>query len=224
MDNNDQDNINEVPYSFEEKVFDLEENGYRFTWEAYIREAYRIFSENPGHFVVYSAIWLILMAVFNYFFTSPLVALSGIVSTPLFLGYGAAVISLRENGSLRIADFLAPFDRFVELLLGVFVTGVLVAIGFVLLVIPGIFLAFALILTPYFIYFEKQGFWESIKGSRRVVQKRWFSFFVFFIVLSLINALGALVLYVGLFVTMPITGIAVFLAYEDVFHGRGNYV
>lgn len=224
MENNDQENINDIPYSFEEKVFDLQQNGYRFAWEAYIREAYRIFRENPGHFIVYSGIWLLLMGLFNYFFTSPMNALSGVVSAPLFLGYGAAVIKLREDGTLRIADFLAPFDRFVELLLGVIVTSILVAIGFVLLVIPGIFLAFALILTPYFIYFERQGFWEAIRGSRRVVQKKWFSFFVFLIVLSLINVLGVLVFYVGLFVTMPITGIAMFLAYEDVFHGTGNYV
>lgn len=210
--------VNEdIPYTFEEKIYRLSQDGYEFRGEAYIREAFGIFKENPGHFLVFSALWLTVFFIFGYLIQSPISALTGVVSTPLFLGYGVATRKLQQGERIHIADFFKPFDRFIELLIGVVVMAVMIAVGFVLLVIPGFFLMVALILAPYFIYYEGQGFWESITGSRKVIQKRWLSVFIFILLLGLINALGTLVFYVGLFFTMPVTGIAMYLAYQDIF-------
>jgi len=217
MENMERTPNGDMPYTFEEKVNQLTEDGYSFSAESYLRTAFSIFREHPGHFLVYSVLWLSVFYLFDYVIKSPISALTGVISGPLFLGYGVATRKLQLGEALRIADFFKPFDRFVELLIGVIVMIVLIAIGFVLLVVPGFFLMVALVLTPYFIYFQGQGFWESIKGSRMVVQKKWLSFFLFLILLALINTLGALVFFVGLFITMPITGIAMYLAYQDVF-------
>lgn len=217
MERNDEPLSGDVPYTFEEKVYQLSSDGYSFSGELYIRRAIRIFKEDPGHFIVFSVLWLVVFFIFGYVIKSPISALTGIISTPLFLGYGVAAEKVLQGEKLSISDFFKAFDRFVELLIGVIVMGILIAIGFILLVIPGIFLMIALILTPYLIYFEGQGFWESITASRKVVQKKWLQVFIFIILLGLINVLGAMLLGVGLFLTMPVTGIAMYLAYRDVF-------
>lgn len=217
MEKYDNDPNEEIPYTFEEKVYRLSQDGYTFQGEAYIREAFRIFRENPGHFLVFSALWLTVFFIFGYVVKSPVSALTGVISAPLFLGYGVATRKLQEGDTIHISDFFKPFDRFIELLIGVIAMAVMIAVGFILLVIPGIFLMVALLMTPYIIYYSGQGFWEAITGSRKVIQKKWLSVFIFVLLLGLINALGVLVFYVGLFVTMPVTGIAMYLAYQDIF-------
>ncbi len=55
-----------------------------------------------------------------------------------------------------------------------------------------------------------------MKVSMRFIGKRWFSFFIFFIVLGLINFLGLLALGVGVLITAPATSLAVYFAYKDI--------
>ena len=62
-----------------------------------------------------------------------------------------------------------------------------------------IYLAVAYTFSSYFVYFKNYGAWEALEASRKVVSKKWFSFFVFFIVILLINL--AWVLYVFSWVT-----------------------
>ena len=217
MEKFDDPNHAEIPYSFDEKVFDLSQSGYVFRGEEYIREAFRVFKDNPGHFLVYSTLWVGLFLIFGYVAKSPFTLLTGVFSTPLFLGYGVVTRKIQQGDRVQIADFFKPFDLFVELLIGVIVMAVLIALGLIALVIPGLFLMVALIMTPYIIYFARQGYWESITASRKVVQKSWWRIFIFVLLLGLINAAGALVFGVGLFITMPITGIAMYLAYQDIF-------
>jgi ABC-type antimicrobial peptide transport system permease subunit len=52
--------------------------------------------------------------------------------------------------------------------------------------------------------------------SRKLVTKNWWQFFGLAIVLGLINVLGALVLGIGLLVTIPASGLAVYAAFESI--------
>jgi uncharacterized membrane protein len=55
-----------------------------------------------------------------------------------------------------------------------------------------------------------------MEASRKLITKNWFSFFGFGLVLFLINLGGALLLGVGLLVTIPISACAVAAAYADI--------
>ena len=85
-----------------------------------------------------------------------------------------------------------------------------------LLILPGIYLAVAYILTVPLIIERKLGFWDAMEASRKIVTKRWFSFFGFGLLLLLINIVGALLCGIGLLVTVPVTYAAIVSAYENI--------
>jgi uncharacterized membrane protein len=56
-----------------------------------------------------------------------------------------------------------------------------------------------------------------LRVSRRIVTRKWLSFFGLFVVAGLINLLGLLACFIGVLATMPIFYAAVVYAYEDIF-------
>ena len=94
--------------------------------------------------------------------------------------------------------------------------GLSVLAGFILLIIPGIFLAIALAFSNMPVYFNDLSAADAMKVSFRFIKKKWFSFFGFFIVLGLINVAGVLALGIGLCVTIPATYLALYAAYQDI--------
>jgi len=53
--------------------------------------------------------------------------------------------------------------------------------------------------------------------SRRTVNPRWFGYFAFMLLLALLNLAGALLLGLGLLVTIPLSFCTVTAAYADLF-------
>jgi hypothetical protein len=53
--------------------------------------------------------------------------------------------------------------------------------------------------------------------SRHTLNPRWFGFFAFMLLLVLLNLAGALLLGVGLLVTIPVSFCAVTVAYAEIF-------
>ena len=58
--------------------------------------------------------------------------------------------------------------------------------------------------------------WSALETSRKLITKKWFSFFALILVLILINFAGLLMCGLGLLVTAPWSVCAVVAAYEDI--------
>ncbi|HWW02444.1 MAG TPA: protein kinase [Candidatus Acidoferrum sp.] len=106
---------------------------------------------------------------------------------------------------------------FVNLFLGSLVTFVLTLIGFICLVLPGLYLAVAWMFALILVIDLRLDFWPAMELSRQVVTRHWWKFFGFWIVLLLMKVAGALACGVGLFFTAPIALAATVFAYEDIF-------
>src|SRR4051812_4314209 len=113
------------------------------------------------------------------------------------------------------------FDGFniapVPLLLAGLLVGVLTAIGFVLCIAPGVYLAVAYLFVLPLVIDKKLDFWPAMEVSRQVVNKHWWSVFLFAIVLVLIVCLGALAFGLGLVIAVPVVSAAAMFVYEDLF-------
>jgi len=103
------------------------------------------------------------------------------------------------------------------LLLLSLVAGLFIGIGTILLVIPGIYLAVAYLFASYLVVDRRLDFWPAMELSRRTVTPRWFGYFAFMLLLALLNLAGALLLGLGLLVTIPLSFCAVTAAYADLF-------
>jgi uncharacterized membrane protein len=111
-------------------------------------------------------------------------------------------------------------DNFLQLSLAGFISSLLVAIGFALCILPGIFLVICYMFVLPLAIDKKLEFWAAMEVSRRVVQAQWFTFFGLGIVCVLVVIAGALACLVGLIVALPVFIATIAYAYEDVFGQR----
>jgi len=128
-------------------------------------------------------------------------------------------LKLVRGQCAEFGDVFAGFSlAFVPLLLFSLVAQLLTAIGFVLLILPGIYLMVSwLLFGPLLILDKRLEFWPAMELSRKVVSKHWWQVFGLLLVSLLVMLAGVLACGVGLFVAMPIVMAATVCAYEDIF-------
>ena len=117
---------------------------------------------------------------------------------------------------LEFADFFKGFNYFLPLFLAALAGGFFVGIGFVLFIIPAVYLAVSYMFTTFLIIDYRMEFWQALETSRKIITKNWFAFFGFSFALFVINILGFLALGVGLLVTIPVTACATAIAYKEI--------
>ena len=123
---------------------------------------------------------------------------------------------LLSGQPIQFNDFFKGFNYFLPLFLASLAGGMLVGIGLVLLLVPGIYLAVGYMFTSFLVLDYRMEFWQAMETSRAIITKNWFAFFGFALVLMAINLLGCLALGVGLLVSLPVTSCAVAIAYKEI--------
>jgi hypothetical protein len=144
----------------------------------------------------------------------PGMPLTAILMGGLFRYY----LKLIRKQNATIGDAFSGFSNGIgQLALFGLVQGILVTLGFVLCVIPGIYLAVAWYFGLLLIADKGLPFWEAMEFSRKTVSKHWFVVFGFLLVVGLLAALGLIACCIGVFVTCAVAFLAVTFAYEDIF-------
>jgi hypothetical protein len=144
------------------------------------------------------------------------------VYTLLTAGTFKYYLRLIRGEQATIGDAFAGFSPAAgQLILLGLVTGILNLIGFLLCIIPGIYLSVSWIFALPLVIDRGLGFWEAMEVSRKVVSKHWFITFAFLLVIGLLGACGVIACCIGVFVTIPITLLSMMYAYEDIFSRQG---
>jgi MFS family permease len=144
-----------------------------------------------------------------------------IVGGPMIGGLTALYLKKIRGQSASFGDIFLGFGASFGSLLGAYlICMLLTGVGFILCIIPGIYLAVSWVFTIPLVIDKRMGFWEAMELSRKVVGKHWWKMFGFVIVLGLLGIAGLLVCIVGVFVAWTIGQIAFLYAYEGIFHSR----
>lgn len=188
------------------------------------------FEKAKKNFFFYVVLFLLVIAVYILYFVLQftLVAFMG--------GAGSALISIVNwvlsavismgliNVALKVVDNKKPVYKDVFFtdwkLIFVYIVAnlmrsIAVVVGFLLFIIPGIILAIKLQYIEYFIVDKKMGF-EAINKSWDVTKGVKLKLFLLGIVLCLINVLGFLALFLGLFLTVPLSMLASAYVYRKL--------
>ena len=112
---------------------------------------------------------------------------------------------------------------FSKYILSLIIYGLIVLAGLILLIIPGIIWAIKFQFFGYFIVDKGLGPIESLKQSAKITKDTKWTLFLFGLLSGLINLLGALLLLVGLFATVPTTMMAKAFVYRKLL-GQVNKV
>ncbi len=198
------------------QVFDRQFNAsYSLNVQECIKRGFEMFKEHVGEFIGFTLIIFVASAASSKLAFAGSFLFSAVLAS-LSAGYGIATFRLLSAQTLEFADFFKGFNYFLPLFLASLAGGFLVGIGFLLLIIPAIYLAVSYMFTTFLIIDYRMDFWQALETSRKIITKNWFAFFGFSFVLFFINILGCLALGAGLLVTIPVTACATAVAYRDI--------
>lgn len=144
---------------------------------------------------------------------------AGLLTGPMMVGYMRMIKIEDEGGKPEITDVFKGFDDFVPALLAVLLTSIIVSIGFMFCVIPGL-LIMALIPTSAYLVAvgEKDGI-NAIKRAFAALKDNLMSTFFCTLVLGIVGSLGAILCGVGIFLTLPITFIGLYHMAKQLTNG-----
>jgi uncharacterized membrane protein len=162
----------------------------------------------------------LLRSAADNFFTWLLVSAVGQVA--LFVLGGFLQIGVYQS-ALAIADGrrVEPAKMFRTDMLGAFLiatllTSLMVGIGVVLCILPGIVLAYLTYLTPFYVLDQRMAPVEAIRTSIQVTSSNLATLLPFSIVIFLVYLAGAIACCVGLLVSAPVALLAVTHAYRGI--------
>jgi hypothetical protein len=172
-----------------------------------------------GWALVRDNLWMLMGATVLCWLISIAVPLIGWIIAPVLMGGLEYMFVRRIRGeTIYLGDVFVGFDlALVNLILAGLVKGVLTGVGFVLCLLPGIYLAVGYVYALPLILDKKMEFWTALEVSRQVVQRHWWSMFALLIVLMVIVCLGVLACLVGVLVAAPMATAAMMYVYEDLF-------
>jgi uncharacterized membrane protein len=130
---------------------------------------------------------------------------------------GVSFITLQfvDNKKPKLKDVYYTKNLFNYILASIIRT-LIIAVGFILFIIPGIIFSIKLQYSQYLIVDKGKDAVDSLKGSWKMTKGVKWNLFLFGLLLGLINILGFLALLVGLFVTVPLTMVANAFVYRKL--------
>jgi len=173
-------------------------------------DGWKLFVKDAGALIV-GALLVALLSVVTI----------GILAGPMIGGYYLMVSRrVREGRPAEIGDVFSAFDRFGSLFIATLVIVILVAIGLVFLILPGLMLAAIWLYVPLFIVDQKMSFGDAMSASRELVTRNGFWLHVGVVTLLwLLAAIVGGITAIGFLITWPITITVVTAMY---FRARGE--
>ena len=205
---------------------------YDFSVSELISEAWGMVNGNKLPIFIAIVLAGILGTIVSYIgkIISALVAFIPMLSIVMEIVFGAAssifaigviivVLKLANREKVDAASDFCQFTKYwVPILILSIVMSIIVAIGFTLLIIPGIYLAVAYSLSYWILVIHPNAsFWDILEASRKIVTRRWFKFFILSLVLGLILFISAIPLGIGLIWTLPLCNFAYALIFKKIF-------
>lgn len=183
----------------------------------YLKTGWEIFKQYPLGFGGFALVYLVVLAVISYPRGIGWLAAAAI-HDPLIAGFIIVGAKLLQQKTPSFGDFFGGFryQYFLPLVLLGVVTRLLITLGLVVLIVPGVYLAVSYILASLLVVDRRLDFWPAMEQSRKFITPRWFSFFAFGLLLVLVNLVGLLALGVGVLVSIPVSWCALVAAYADL--------
>lgn len=134
----------------------------------------------------------------------------GLLAGPMFVGYMRMIRIEDEGGKAEIVDVFKGFDDFVPALLAVLLSGLIVGVGFMLCILPGLLIMALVPVAAYLVAVgEKDGI-NALKRAWEAVTANLIASCLCMLVLVIIGSLGAILCGVGIFLTLPIAYIGMY--------------
>jgi uncharacterized membrane protein len=132
---------------------------------------------------------------------------------------GIFMMGVRRSVDLTVSfnEVFAYFAYISPLIVAGVLMSILVTLGFMILIIPGIYLAVAYIFTVPLIVDRNLSAWQAMETSRKAVTQHWFRFFAVMLCLIIIIFISMIPFGIGLIWTYPMMIAVMGILYRDTF-------
>ena len=171
-----------------------------------IGDAFSFYKAN----LVGSIAWLILAIIIS------VIPVANLIVPLIGVNFYTSVRNYRESGQKMSFGDLFDFSDALDKIIGPIVVGVLIFLGYICLIIPGIILTFMWAFTPCV-----QGdrvelsFIQAMKESKRLAKGNYIKIFFFVIIIGILAFSGFLLLGFGALITIPVAHVALYCAYDQ---------
>jgi len=152
-----------------------------------------------------------------FFSSIVLQAIVTLLTTPITVGVMLVGVKLAADVRASGSSIFSYFDMMLNLFLQTLLIYLIVFIGILLLVLPGIYLAFAYMYAGSLVVEKKMGIWEAMEASRRAVTHSWFKLFFVWIIIMVLIIISAIPLLIGLIWTLPLSLLCFGVVYKTLF-------
>lgn len=164
---------------------------------------------------------------FTHIVTSLLIGIvggasAGLLTGPMMVGYMRMIEREDGGAKVEIAEVFKGFDDFVPALLAVLLSSIIVGIGFMFCVLPGL-LIMALVPTAAYLVAagEKDGV-NAVKRAFEALKANFVGAFFCALVLGIVGSIGGLLCGVGMILTLPIGIIGSYHMAKQLTDGGGS--
>jgi len=190
-------------------------NGWRQLWK-YFLELFLIFIIVLVISIPSGMSWCWKATAAAPFLSVLVFAYSVLITNPVSYGVSFANLKAARGDKLIIKDMFEAFRNYWNAVLASLLVGIIVVIGFILLIVPGIIFACKLAFTPYLVVDRKMEVIEAVKESWRMTNGHAWKVFLIGLLAIPINIAGLICFGVGVIITGMWTNLALASLYHAV--------
>lgn len=140
-----------------------------------------------------------------------------LIIMPIAMGIAILGIKRSVDAPIIAGSIFGYFSKMFSLLATLILMYIMIVIGLLLLVLPGIYLAVAYYMAMPLVVEKGMSPWQALETSRKAITHRWFSVFGLFLILGIIVFVSAIPLGLGMIWTLPMMIIAFGILYRNMF-------
>jgi uncharacterized membrane protein len=171
----------------------------------WISAGWKMVTADLGNFMLVTLVFVLVNSVASI-----------VTQGPLQVGFHSFCTKKLYNRRAEIGELFKGFDFFLPAFVAALLISIFVCFGALLCIIPGLVVASMYKFTYLFIFDKRMDFWPAMQASHDVVKNDYFGFTIFLLAMAGINILGFLACIVGLLVTIPVSVVAITIAYQEL--------
>jgi uncharacterized membrane protein len=135
----------------------------------------------------------------------------------MFMGIHIMGMRHAENKSVAAGSIFRYFNKVPGILLCYFIMLIMIMLGTLLLILPGIYLMIAYAFAMPLVVEKNMSAWRALETSRKALTRKWFPMLGLMLLLMLINTIAMIPLGIGLIWTVPWSVLTMSMVYTKLF-------
>jgi len=140
-----------------------------------------------------------------------------LIAMPMIMGLVIMGVRRSVDTPINAGMVFKYFSKMLPLFVTMVFVYLMVIIGFMLLVIPGIYLMMAYYMAMPLVVEKGMSPWQAMETSRKAITHRWFSVFGLLLVMMVILTISMIPLGIGMIWTLPMMMIVYGIMYRNMF-------